>query len=214
MPSFSNFDTRRYRTVDVRAGYAGWAATYGQSALDAMDIDLLERLTAPPWPVLRHAVDIGCGAGRTSAWLRGRGVVTIDGVDLTPEMLATARARRIERHLVEAPVAATELPASACDLVTVCLVDEHLPDLQPLYDEARRLAVPGALLMLVGYHPRFIMASGMPTHYTNPPGEPLAIETRLHLLSDHPAMSAAAAWSLAEMREQVIDDAWVARKPT
>ena len=41
--------------------------------------------------------------------------------------------------------------------------------------------------MLIGYHPHFIMATGMPTHYDNASGESVAIETHLHLLSDHTA---------------------------
>lgn len=213
MPTFADYDARRYRTVDVRTGYAGWVATYEQTVEDAMDIALLDRLTTPSWSSRRRAADLGCGTGRTGAWLRRHGVATVDGVDLTPEMIAVARAKAVYRRLVEAPVTATTLEAAVYDLVTLCLVDEHLPDLRPLYGEARRLAAPGGLLVLVGIHPHFIMASGMPTHYTSAAGEPVAIETHLHLFSDHVAAALAAGWALAELREQVIDGAWVALKP-
>ena len=40
-------------------------------------------------------------------------------------------ARHLSVALAEADVAATGLESSAYDLVTVCLVDEHLPDLRP-----------------------------------------------------------------------------------
>jgi hypothetical protein len=33
---FSEFDSRGYRTVDVRAGYAEWVARYDQTVEDAM----------------------------------------------------------------------------------------------------------------------------------------------------------------------------------
>jgi SAM-dependent methyltransferase len=213
MPRFSDFDARGYRTVDVRTGYGQWAATYERTVEDAMDVALLEALAAPPWATLRRAADLGCGTGRTGAWLRGRGVAAVDGVDLTPEMLAVARARGVYRRLVEAPVAATGLAAGAYDLVTVGLVDEHLPALGPLYGEARRLARPGGVLVLVGYHPHFIMAAGMPTHSTSPSGEPVAIETHVRLLSEHAAAALGAGWALAELRERVLDDAWLALKP-
>jgi SAM-dependent methyltransferase len=39
-----------------------------------------------------HVLDFGCGTGRMSAWLAGRGAQVI-GVDATPEMLTAARAR-------------------------------------------------------------------------------------------------------------------------
>lgn len=210
---FSAFDQRGYRTTDVRSGYGEWVSSYEQTVEDAMDIALLDELITPPWASSRVAVDLGCGTGRTGAWLRQHGVETIDGVDLTPEMLALARSRGIYRRLIEADVTASDLESGAYDLVTVCLVDEHLPDLRPLYREAYRLALPDAYLVLVAFHPHFIMASGMPTHYTSPGGEPVAIETHVHLLSDHVSVALEAGWTLVEMKEQVIDDRWVALKP-
>jgi SAM-dependent methyltransferase len=210
---FSTFDRRGYRTVDVRAGYGEWAGTYEDTVQDAMDIALLERLEAPSWPAVRRAADLGCGTGRTGAWLRRHGVASIEGVDVTPEMLAAAARRGAHDRLVEADVTETGLDAGAYDLVIVSLVDEHLPDLHPLYREARRLAEPGATLVLVAFHPHFIMTSGMPTHFTSGSGEPVAIATHVHLLSDHVTAGLAAGWTLVEMREGVIDERWVALKP-
>ena len=59
-----------------------------------MDIALLERLATPTGGRSSRVADLGCGTGRTGAWLRETGVAgTIDGVDLTPEMLDRARER-------------------------------------------------------------------------------------------------------------------------
>ncbi len=185
MTNFTNFDRRGYRMTDVRSGYGEWVATYEQTVEDAMDIALLDVLTTPRWEACREVADLGCGTGRTGAWLKRHGVGEIDGVDLTPEMLERAAARGIYRRLTEADVAATGLESSTYDLVTVCLVDEHLADFSPLYHEAFRLARPGALLVLIAFHPHFIMASGMPTHYTSSTGEHIAIETHVHHLSEH-----------------------------
>ena len=180
MTDFDSFDTRGYRTVDVRSGYGEWVATYEQTVEDAMDIHLLESLDEVPWEDVERAADLGCGTGRTGAWLRERGIASIDGVDLTPEMLDVARAREVYATLVEADVSDTGLESGAYDLVVTCLVDEHLADLRPLYAEARRLARPGAVYVLVGFHPHFIMASGMPTHYDSASGEAVAIQTYVH----------------------------------
>jgi len=211
MADFTPFDTRGYRTVDVRSGYGEWVATYEQTVEDAMDIELLAALESVRWE--GEVADLGCGTGRTGAWLAERGVEAIDGVDLTPEMLAVARERGVHRKLVEADVTATGLDDEHYDLVVTSLVDEHLADLRPLYAEAYRLAKPGATYVLIGYHPHFIMATGMPTHYDNASGESVAIETHLHLLSDHTAAALAAGWELAELKERVIDDVWVELKP-
>jgi SAM-dependent methyltransferase len=210
---FSDFDTRGYRTVDVRAGYGEWVSTYEDTVEDAMDLALLDELRRPSWRTVRRAADLGCGTGRTAAWLRRSGVASIDGVDLTPEMLAVARSRGAHVRLVEADVAATGLETGAYDLVIASLVDEHLEELGPLYEEAWRLAGPGGSFVLVAFHPHFIMAAGMPTHYTSGSGEPVAIATHVHLLSEHVTAGLRAGWTLAEMREGVIDDRWVAVKP-
>ncbi len=213
MPKFSDFDARGYRIVDVRTGYGEWVPTYERTVEDAMDVALLDALRTVPWRTLRCAADLGCGTGRTGVWLRQHGVTAIDGVDLTPEMLAVARSKRVYRHLAEADLAATGLQAAAYDLVTVCLVDEHLADLHTLYDEAGRLARPGGYLVLVGFHPQFIMTAGMPTHYTAGSGEPVAIETHIHLLSEHATAALRRGWILLEMKEQLIDEAWLVLKP-
>ena len=213
MAGFHAFDTRGYRTVDARCGYGEWAPTYEQTVEDAMDIDLLEALEGVRWTDVRDAADLGCGTGRTGAWLRAHGVAAVDGVDLTPEMLAAARARGVHRRLAVADVADSGLPGGAYDLVVSCLVDEHLADVAPLYAEAFRLARPGATYVLVGFHPHFIMAAGMPTHFDSASGEPVAIDTYVHLLSDHVTAGLDAGWRLTEMRERVIDAAWLAVKP-
>jgi hypothetical protein len=67
--------------------------------------------------------------------------------------------------------------------------------------------------VVVGFHPFFIMKSGMPKHFDAPDGMPLAIETHLHLFSEHVHAALAAGWALTEMHEQVIDERSIARKP-
>ncbi|WP_327112854.1 class I SAM-dependent methyltransferase [Nocardia sp. NBC_01730] len=213
MPSFADFDRRHYRTVDVTSGYDGWAPTYEQTVLDEMDLALLGRLRRLDPGRVRRAADLGCGTGRTGAWLRKHGISHIDGVDMSPGMLEQAIQRGAHTTLTEGDVRATGLTEGAYDLVIASLIDEHLPELAPLYAEAWRLAAPGALCVLVSYHPQFIMVSGMPTHYTGASGEPVAISTHLHLFSEHMSAGLAAGWVLTEVAEALVDDAFLTRKP-
>jgi SAM-dependent methyltransferase len=213
MGSFSSFDTRGYRTVAPREGYDRWAATYEDTVEDAMDVALLERLDVD-WASLDRVADLGCGTGRTGEWLVAQGVGEVDGVDLSPGMLTAARARGVYASLREGEVGDTGLDPGAYGLVVSCLVDEHLADLGPLYAEAARLARPGGRFVLVGFHPHFIIASGMPTHFDDADsGESLAIETHVHLLSEHVAAGLDAGLTLAALHERVVDDEWVALKP-
>jgi|SRR5580704_3405816 SAM-dependent methyltransferase len=213
MPDFSSFDDRQYRTLSARDGYALWAASYEQTIKDDMDRGVLERIATVAWTDVQRAADLGCGTGRTGAWLRAHGVAHVDGIDGAPEMLEQARARGVFDRLAVADVAASGLDTGAYDLVTTSLVDEHLVDLRPIYREAARLARTGGAYVLVGFHPFFIMKSGMPTHFDGPDGTPVAIETHIHLFSEHVAAASLAGWRLAELHEQVIDERWIAKKP-
>src|SRR6202789_473838 len=213
MRSFEAFDTRGYRTVSAREGYDRWAATYEDTVEDGMDLALLERLEVD-WGGVGAVADLGCGTGRTGSWLAGLGAGEIDGVDLSPARLAAARERGVYRSLGEGEVAATGFDPAAYDLVVACLVDEHLADLGPLYAEAARLAASGARFALVGFHPHFIIASGMPTHFDDAEsGEAVAIETHVHLLSEHVAAGLGAGLRLDALHERVVDDEFLARKP-
>jgi SAM-dependent methyltransferase len=208
----SIFDKRRYPIVEVPEGYGAWVRTYEQTVQDEMDLRLLDRLQTVDWSVPRCVLDLACGTGRVGAWLKRRCTATLDGVDITPEMLEIARRRDIYRVLRITDVLNTGFPAETYDLCTQSLADEHLPDLGPLYREVARITRREGCFVLVGFHPYFLMA-GMPTHFDRAPGEPVTIRSYVHLLSDHVKAAHAAGWSLLELDEGLIDDAWVRKKP-
>ena len=214
MPDFDRFDRRHYPTVSVREGYRDWVPSYEDTVEDDMDIALLQRVRTVSWSSVDRAVDLGCGTGRTGTWLRAAGVRHIDGVDLTSEMLDVARGRGGHDRLVEADVRSTGLASDDYDLAVCCLVDEHLPDLGDLYEEAARLVRPGGSFVVVGLHPFFIMATGMPTHFDRADGEPVAVETHIHLPGDHVAAGRAAGLAVAELHERLVDDRWIELKPS
>ena len=192
---FAPFDRRRYPTLAVRDGYREWAETYEEVVQDEMDLRLLARIGTVDWARAGRVLDLACGTGRIGAWLRAQGVPRIDGLDFTPEMLARAEAKGVYHRLIRADMQATGLPASAYDLVLEVLADEHLAELSPLYREAARLAAPAGVFVVVGYHPHFLI-NGIPTHFKRRDGEPVAIESYVHLLSDHAKAAHRAGWTL------------------
>ena len=209
--NFQPFDKRGYPTRAVHAGYGEWAPSYEATVLDLMDLRLFERVSLD-WAARARAVDLACGTGRVGAWLKGKGVKAVDGVDLTPEMLALAKEKGAYDTLRQGDAGASGLAAGAYDVATMSLADEHIKDLTPVYAEAARLLSPGGRFVLVGFHPHFLMM-GVPTHYNNADGEPTAIESYIHLTSDHVAAARAAGFRLEDMAEGAIDDAWIAAKP-
>ncbi len=209
---FSSFDNRKYPTLSVIDGYAEWAGTYEDTVPDELDLPLLSRIRSVDWPNVERAADLACGTGRTGAWLTQQGVRRIDGVDLTPEMIEQAKRKGVYENLHVGDVTGTPLDSAAYDLCIMVLADEHLEDLKPFYKETARLTRPDGRFVIVGYHPHF-MLMGIPPHYDRASGEPVAIESYVHLTSDHVRAAHAAGWSLLEMHEHLINSNWIAAKP-
>jgi SAM-dependent methyltransferase len=209
---FSSFDRRHYPTLGVRDGYGEWARTYEDVVQDEMDLRLFARLKSVDWAASGRVLDLACGTGRIGVWLRAQGVRHLDGLDLTPEMLVRAEGKGAYDELVRGNIVDTGLPPASYDLIVQSLADEHLQDLRPLYRETARLARPGGTFVIVGYHSHFLM-SGVPTHFNNRDGTPTAVESYVHLLSDHAKAAFGCRWQLVEMDEGIVDDAWIAKKP-
>jgi len=92
---------RAARPEDAVALYRDWAEHYDTDLVDVLGItgsgriaDLLaEHLDDRDAAV----VDLGCGTGLVGARLRELGFVCVDGVDISPEMLAVAATKRCYR---------------------------------------------------------------------------------------------------------------------
>ncbi len=208
---FASYDKRKYRTVGVLEGYRLWSRSYDEMMTEDLDITLLRELVSVDFAV-EHAIDLACGTGRIGAWLASMGTGQIDGVDLCPEMLRGARARGVYRALSQEDIRDTSLPGGLADLVISVLAVEHLPVLHPFYAELARLTRPGGSVVLVGFHPHFLL-NGIPTHFDLDTGESVAIENTIHLLSDHVAAARRVGFQLGDLVERVVDDELVARSP-
>lgn len=206
------FDKRGYPVVAAAQGYGEWAATYDETVAAGLDRPLLERIRSVDWPAVQHAADLACGTGRTGRWLKDHGVGRVDGVDITPEMLALAARRGAHDTLHIADVGATPLASAAYDLCALVLADEHLAELGPVYREAWRLLATGGRFLLIGYHPFFIM-NGTPTHFHRDGGEAVTVETHVHLFADHFKAACTAGLTLIEAEECVVDEEWLKTKP-
>jgi len=206
--SFARYDSRRYRTLDVAAGYAAWAPFYDATMDERLDLPLLGSLASVDWNSIAAAVDLGCGTGRIGAWLKAQGGARVDGVDACSAMLDRAAAKRIYDSLVCADAAATGLVGQRYDLAISSFATCHLTDLGEFYAEAARLTRPSGKVVLVDYHP-FMLLKGVPTHFQAPAGEPVAITNVVHLIGDHVQAGCGAGLTLWELREQLVDAEWV-----
>jgi SAM-dependent methyltransferase len=209
---YSSFDTRRYPVLSVKDGYREWSDTYEQTVQSEMDLRLLSRIKSINWTATDKAVDLACGTGRIGVWLKQHGVAEIDGIDITPEMLSRAKEKDAYASLNIADVLHTGLQSENYDLCVQVLADEHLADIAPLYSEVSRILRNKGHFVIVGYHPFFLM-NGVITHFHKGNGDALAIESYVHLFSDHVKAALKSNFVLVEMDEGIVDDEWLQKKP-
>ncbi len=84
---------------DTKQIYTDWADTYDDdlAAMNYATPDRVAGALVAQSPDLNAAVlDFGCGTGLSGAALRRYGFTTVDGTDITPEMLAHARNKTYE----------------------------------------------------------------------------------------------------------------------
>lgn len=105
----------------------------------------------------KRAIELGCGTGYVSAWMRRRGA-SVYAIDNSEEQLATARRLAKEHELddvqwvhgnaetVPEPDASFDLAVSEYGAAIWCDPEIWIP-------EARRLLVTGGELMFLGNHP-------------------------------------------------------------
>lgn len=205
-------DKRSYPLLSPARGYDEWAQTYDSTVAVGLDRPLLARIESIDWKGVRCAADFAVGTGRTGEWLRDAGASVVDGLDLSPEMLERARAKNIYRRLSAGDAAASGLAARAYDLCVFVLADEHVAELRPIYREAARILAPNGAFLVIGYHPFFLL-NGLITHFHRADGEAIAIESYVHLASEHFEAGRSAGFTLDEFKECVIDEAWLEAKP-
>jgi arsenite methyltransferase len=115
---------------------------------------------ANPWALGRlspgeRVLDLGCGAGTDSLvaaqMVGAAGRVT--GIDMTPEMLAKARAAAAELgaanvEFVEGEIEALPFPDEAFDVVISNGVVDLVPDKDAVFDEIYRVLAPGGRIQI------------------------------------------------------------------
>ncbi len=91
---------------ETRRLYAEWAETYDDGFAVEMDFHLPRKVaeafvrTGGIGPVL----DFGCGTGLCGVRLAELGIGPVDGVDLSPEMLAVVTRKNVYRNLIEGDI--------------------------------------------------------------------------------------------------------------
>ncbi|CAA7623385.1 tetratricopeptide repeat protein [Magnetospirillum sp. UT-4] len=135
----------------VRRLFDDYATRFDETLVDRLDYcapallaDALARIL--PRPTDLEVLDAGCGTGLAAPVLRPL-ARRLDGIDLSPAMVAKAAERRLYDHLAEGDLVAvlSERPARY-DLMVAADVLVYLGDLDPVFRAARHALRPGGHL--------------------------------------------------------------------
>ena len=89
-----------------RALYRDWAETYDDTMLKGLNYlspgKVADLLAAHLADRKAAVLDIGCGTGLAGQGLAGHGFVTLDGLDVSPEMMEVAARRGVYRNFINA----------------------------------------------------------------------------------------------------------------
>jgi ubiquinone/menaquinone biosynthesis C-methylase UbiE len=193
--------------IPPRDGYDRWAPDY-----DAHDNPLV-LLETPVVAALvgdvreRDVADIGCGTGRwTLRWCDAGARVT--GVDFSLGMLDVLRDKLRARSLVLLEHDLTRgipLPDAAFDVVTCCLVLEHLPDLPRAIAELGRICRPGGHVVISDLHPE-MTRRGLHARFRDASGNVQQIHGEHRSVSDYVMAASRAGLQVDTIDEHVMDE--------
>ncbi|OKO71416.1 class I SAM-dependent methyltransferase [Bradyrhizobium sp. AS23.2] len=125
---------------------------------------------APEWQAIRallpeladkRIVDLGCGFGWASRWMREQGATSVLGIDLSENMISRAQEITSDNAITyrTADIETLELPEAAFDLAYSALTFHYINDFQRLVHMVHRSLVPGAEFVFTIEHPIFMAAA-------------------------------------------------------
>lgn len=125
---------------------------------------------APEWEAIRallpdvqgaRVADLGCGFGWASRWFRAAGAASVEGYDLSENMIARAKADTqdpaIAYHIAD--LEGLTLPEAQFDLVYSALTFHYIVDFTRLTGMIHRALVPGGRLVFTIEHPIYMAAA-------------------------------------------------------
>lgn len=124
---------------------------------------------APEWPIVesmlpdltgKRVVDLGCGFGWASRYMREHGATSVLGIDLSENMISRARGDTAD-PLVEyriADIESLELPPATFDLAFSALTFHYIRDFTRLVTMLHAALIPGGNLVFTIEHPIFMAA--------------------------------------------------------
>lgn len=216
-------------------GYDRWAAIYdGEGnplvALEEPHVDALLGLVAPGMKI----ADIGCGTGRHAIRLAMRGA-DVTALDFSEEMLSRARVKAAQLEAASPAGDTTPLPwcgvedrlrflqhdlarplpleDQSFDRVLCGLVLEHIPNLEFVFAQMKRICRSDGAIVVSNMHPA-MMLKGVTARFTDPfTGRETRPASCTHQISDYVMAAIGAGLIINHFSEHSVDEDFAQRCP-
>jgi ubiquinone/menaquinone biosynthesis C-methylase UbiE len=202
--------------VSTRAGYDRWAEIYDveQNPLISLEEPVVDSLLGDVAGL--DVVDVGCGTGRHTLRLAGRGAHVV-GVDFSDGMLDRAREKDGAAHVEWVVHDVTELPlplpARSFDRVLCALVVDHIQDLASFFAELGRLCRADGRIVVTVMHPA-MMLKGTQARFVDPEtGRETRPESHANQISDYVNGAVRGGLRIVEVGESSVDEELARRVP-
>jgi len=201
--------------LPTREGYDRWSEIY-----DAEDNPLIALETDQVADLLGNVsglriLDVGCGTGRQTLKMAASGA-EVTGMDFSEGMLAQALAKAHAKNvLFIRHDMTTRFPFEAAefDVVTCCLVLDHIETPELLFREMRRVCREDGFILLSVMHPAMLL-KGVEAQFPEPgTGRKIRPASASNQISDYVMAAMRAGLRFDRMSEHVVDEALAARSP-
>ena len=198
-----------------REGYDLWSSIYDDEDNPLIRLETAEVMRALGDVRGAEAADLGCGTGRHALAMAAAGA-RVTAIDFSEGMLAKARAKpgaeavRFIQHDLLKPL---PLDSNRFDRIACCLVLEHVRGLDPVFGEMRRIAKPGARIVVSEMHPAMTLR-GVTAHFHDPEtGRDVRPESAGNQISDFVMAAVRAGLEIEDLLERAVDEELAAASP-
>lgn len=142
--------------MNVKKSYNIWASQYDTNGNKTRDLEGVSLRKTLQDHEFKNCLEMGCGTGKNTEWLISKADKII-AVDLSEEMLARAKAKihsgKVEFIQADLNYEWTFATDRQFDLVTFCLVLEHIENLDSIFEKLSKYVIAGGYVYIGEIHP-------------------------------------------------------------
>ena len=194
--------------IPVQAGYDQWSAIYDGEDNPLVALEERFWFEISPSVTGKCVLDIGSGTGRRALEFHKQGA-RVTAMDFSPGMLEKFHAKpgageiKVVMRDIQQPF---PFKNGQFDVISACLVLEHIPELLKIFHEIKRVCTPDGCVLISILHPAMYLL-GIDARFSDPTtGESIRPQSALHSLGNYVEAANQAGLYFEILREYVVDE--------